>query len=109
MADEKPVEPQDRIKELGEKSTQILLFLSFAMVSIATLENVGAHASWQPRLDQAFKCWTIALIPTLLGIVPVKELNNAPRILKSLGVKWSVPLSKWYEWVRWLTNPLIFK
>ena len=101
MADEKPVEPIVRIKELGEKSTQLLLFLSFAMVSIATLESVGAHVSWQPKLDQAFRWWIVALIPALVGIVPVKELNKAPQILTSVGIKWSVPLSKWCEWVRW--------
>ena len=71
------------------------------MVSIATLESVGAHVSWQPKLDQAFRWWIVALIPALVGIVPVKELNKAPQILTSVGIKWSVPLSKWYEWVRW--------
>ena len=34
----------ERIQELGHKSSLLLLFLSFAMVSVATLENVNSEA-----------------------------------------------------------------
>jgi hypothetical protein len=64
----------ERITELSNKSTLILLFLSFAMVSAATLQNVpGLHDMAQP-LNKALYWWKIALIPTLLGVPPVKEL-----------------------------------
>jgi hypothetical protein len=39
-----------RIDELNGKATQILLFLSFAMISVATLENakeiMALHPTW---------------------------------------------------------------
>lgn len=63
----------ERIKELGDKSTQILLFLSFAMVSVAALESVDKLKALLPSLNCALYFWKWALIPTLLGVVPVKE------------------------------------
>jgi hypothetical protein len=64
----------DRIKELSDKSTLILLFLSFAMVSVATLETVSDLKGLVPTLNKALFWWKLALIPTLLGVPPVKEL-----------------------------------
>lgn len=75
-----PVDPEEithlshRIKELSDKSTQLLLFLSFAMVSVATLENVGDLKSLIPALNRALFWWKLALIPTLLGVPPIKEI-----------------------------------
>ena len=68
-----------RIDELNGKATQILLFLSFAMVSVATLENakeiMALHPTWLCLLDNSFFCWIIALIPTLVCILPVKGFH----------------------------------
>jgi len=65
-----------RIKELGDKATQLLLFLSFAMVSVATLKSSqGINASWYP-LDTAFFWWKLALLPTLFCVVPLKEISR---------------------------------
>ena len=65
-----------RIDELNGKATQILLFLSFAMISVATLENAREimilHPTWPHLLDRSFFFWKIALIPTLICILPVK-------------------------------------
>jgi hypothetical protein len=64
----------ERIKQLGEKSTQILLFISFAMVSVATLK-IADKALQSPALESAFFWWKIALFPTLLGVLPLKEFR----------------------------------
>lgn len=65
-----------RIDELNGKATQILLFLSFAMISVATLENakeiLAQRPGWQCLLNRSFLCWKIALVPTLICILPVK-------------------------------------
>ena len=64
-----------RIKELGHKSTLLLLFLSFTMVSVATLENVhDAKPEFVNALNKALFWWKLALIPTLLGVPPLKEV-----------------------------------
>jgi hypothetical protein len=68
-----------RIDELNGKATQILLFLSFAMISVATLENakeiMALHPTWPRLLDNSFFFWKIALIPTLICILPVKGFH----------------------------------
>ena len=53
-----------------------MLFLSFAMVSVATLESVTSEAMKPllPALSKALIWWKFALIPTLLGVPPVKEI-----------------------------------
>jgi len=66
---------EDRISELNGKFTQVLLFLSFAIVGLATLKTVqnlqpGEISSY----DATLNWWKIALIPTLIGVAPVKEL-----------------------------------
>lgn len=57
-----------RIKELGDKSTQVLVFLSFVLVIVAPL------ARDKPELRDAMRYWLWALCPVLLGIVPLKEV-----------------------------------
>lgn len=63
-----------RIKELGDKSTQILLFLSFAFVAVVTLKSDHTNSgSQQHALTIALRWWVIALLPIILGIAPLKE------------------------------------
>ena len=62
-----------RINELGSKSTQVLLFLSFAMVSVATLKTVKDAPT--AVLNSALWWWKCALIPILLSVVPLKEVR----------------------------------
>lgn len=73
----------ERIKQLGEKSTQLLIFLSFAMVSVATLKGIKDT----PALNEALLWWKVALFPILLSVLPLKE------------IRWEQAC--WYECIRW--------
>ncbi len=78
---------ESRIKELGDKSTQILIFLSFALVVVATLgssPNLGPGQ--KAAMGLAMRCWLKAVYPVLLAILPVKEFKEG-----SL---------RWYRFVR---------
>ena len=70
-------EPHDlatRINELGNKSTQLLLFLTFAILGAATLMTKDCAA--QERLVRAATWWwMLAVFPVLLGVLPVKDFN----------------------------------
>src|SRR5713226_4874670 len=77
-----------RIKELGDKSTQLLLFLSFSFVAVITLKSDHMLAERQQyALTIAMRFWVWALLPILLGILPVKDFS------------WETPL--WYNALRW--------
>jgi hypothetical protein len=91
MADEAD-ELSQRITELGSKSGLVLLFLSFAMVSAATLEAVKSVSI--PALEAALWWWKVALFPILFGILPMKE------------VCWK--LVTWYRCIRWLRLGLLW-
>ena len=69
-----------RIKELGDKSTQILIFLSFALVVVATLRsNPALGLEQKTALVAAMRWWMRAVWPVLLGIVPLKEFRENSR------------------------------
>jgi hypothetical protein len=66
-----------RIQELGDKSTQLLTFLSFSIVVVAamnssqTLGPIEKHAT-----RNAMWSFALALFPVILGIVPLKEFRE---------------------------------
>ena len=63
-----------RINELGNKSTQLLLFLTFAILGAVTLMTRGCTG--QERLVRAAMWWWMfAVFPVLLGVVPVKDFS----------------------------------
>jgi len=66
-------EISERINELGTKSTQILLFLSFAMASVATLKTMASAPT--VALNSALWWWKLALFPVLAAILPMKEIR----------------------------------
>lgn len=77
-----------RIKELGDKSSQTLLFLSFALVVVATLLDKSRFSSAQQNhLINAMRWWAGAIFPILVGILPVKEIRERNQL--------------WYDAVRW--------
>jgi hypothetical protein len=82
-----------RIQELGDKSSQTLLFLSFALVVVATLKG-KSDASRQVELKQAMYWWSWALFPVLAGILPIKEFGEGK--------------IAWYRVVRWYKVVLLW-
>jgi hypothetical protein len=63
-----------RINELGNKSTQLLLFLTFAVLGGVTL--MSRDCAGQERLVRAATWWwMLAVFPVLFGVLPVKDFN----------------------------------
>lgn len=68
---------EERIKELNEKGTQLLLFLSFALVAGVTLKVAAKDALTVQQahaLTCAVRLWVVAFFPILISVLPVKEL-----------------------------------
>jgi hypothetical protein len=86
---------EDRIEQLGSKASQLLLFLSFALVVAAILETqgnkLGPHQT--TFMTIAMRFWAGAIFPILIGILPAKEIkeNN----------------TRWYSFVRWSNFTLL--
>ena len=78
-----------RIKELGEKSTQVLTFLSFAIAAVVVLgySSQGDSVSKKVIQSRTLHLWVLAIFPVAAGVLPVKEFwRDSPR---------------WYRIVRW--------
>ena len=82
-----------RINELGNKSTQLLLFLSFAIVGAATLNSRELPVN-SALVRSAMSWWVIAVFPVLLGVAPVKDL------------RWKNP--EWYMVMAWAKCGLLW-
>lgn len=79
----------DRIKELNDKSTQILIFLSFAIIAAVALSSSLDHGSQkQIAVIQATRYWVEAIFPTAVVILPLKEFG------------WARP--GWYHFIHWI-------
>lgn len=88
----KPTEQDlsERINELGNKATQLLTFLSFAIVSAVLLETAQSPvlALYQRyAIRWAMRFWVMAIFPILINVFPVKDL------------KWGNV--RWYDRARW--------
>ena len=80
----------DRINELGDKATQLLTFLSFAIVAAVLLETAQTPvlAPYQTgAIKWAMRFWVMALFPILINVFPVKDF------------KWGN--ARWYDCARW--------
>jgi len=75
-----------RIRELGDKATQLLTFLSFAIVAAILLQPSLAGPCQKVAMKWAVRLWVIAIFPILINVLPVKEIG------------WEC--SRWYERVR---------
>jgi hypothetical protein len=63
-----------RIKDLGDKSTQTLIFLSFAFVAVVTLKSDHAIAEGPQRMLKYALLWWVGALPFILaGIIPVRD------------------------------------
>src|SRR4029077_12177763 len=82
-----------RIDELNQKCTQVLIFLSFAVVAVA-LSSQSSLLENADLLDKALMRWTLAMFPIVLGILPLKDFGED-------GLRW-------YSFVRWLKVVLLW-
>jgi hypothetical protein len=75
MSGENHTEVVRRLGELNEKATQLLLFLSFAMVAAILLETSPILAACQKiAVKWSLRFWAISLFPTLLIVLPIQEV-----------------------------------
>ena len=97
-SDERLRDLKSRIKELGEKSTQVLMFLTFAIAAVVVL---GYAAS--PSNDQVAQkivhsgtlpLWLLAIFPVAIGVLPIKEFRRDNL--------------RWYRTVRWFKFCLLW-
>lgn len=99
----------NRIKELGDKSTQILIFLSFAITAVVLLRDSRyLEPNQRDTLTYALWFWVGAIFPVLFGILPLKEF-----VEWLCGDKTRWPF--WYRKIRtfkfvllWLATALVF-
>lgn len=80
-------EQGERIKELNDKATQILIFLSFAMVAAVTLRSTLPPGCSQNLVTCAMRWWTGAIFPVILCVLPVKDILRDK--------------VRWYPRIRW--------
>ena len=82
---DKPHDLATRINELGNKSTQLLLFLTFAILGAVTL--MTRDCSGQERLVRAATWWwMLAVFPVLLGRAPSQGLQlEQPKVVPVPG------------------------
>jgi hypothetical protein len=87
---------EKRIKQLGDKASQLLLFLSFALVVAALLETQGDKlGSCQTAfVTTSMRFWVGAIFPILIAILPVKEIREN--------------CTRWYNSVRWFKFGLLW-
>jgi hypothetical protein len=94
-AHDKLSELSTRMKELSDKSTLILIFLSFGLTVCAAVGSYSSLVPAQARaLALAMHWWMCAVYPVILGIVPLKE------------IRWNNPT--WYAIVHWVKFSLVW-
>jgi hypothetical protein len=87
----------ERIRQLGDKSTQVLLFLSFVFVAVVTLKsNKTIAESQQHALTVAIRWWVGALLPILVGVFPVRDFFECAKNKVC-----------WYNLIRWFKVVLL--
>jgi hypothetical protein len=88
-------ELRKRIKELNNKGTQLLIFLGFGIAATVLLWSTDLlNAAQQDLLLGAMRWWVLAILPTVIGILPLKELRENNR--------------RWYGFLRWLKFVLLW-
>jgi hypothetical protein len=91
---EKITHIEQRLNELSNTSSQILIFLSFAIVAAVTFFSPGIDATRRSALSGALRWWTGAIFPTVMGIIPLKVIAND-----------NLP---WYTFILWLRYVLLW-
>lgn len=68
-----------RIRELGQKATQLLTFLSFALVAAILLESGPStllSSCQRVAVKWSLRFWVVSLFPILLSVLPIKEFRE---------------------------------
>jgi hypothetical protein len=65
-----------RLNELNNTASQILIFLSFAIVAAVTFLTPALDFSRRTAVHRALQWWIGAIFPTVIGILPMKEIKE---------------------------------
>ena len=65
-----------RLTELNNTASQILIFLSFAIVAGVTFLTPAMDLSRRTAVHLALRWWIGAIFPTVIGIIPLKEVRD---------------------------------
>jgi hypothetical protein len=65
-----------RLGELNNTASQILIFLSFAIVAAVTFLTPSLDFSRRAAVHWALRWWIGAIFPTVIGILPMKEIRE---------------------------------
>jgi hypothetical protein len=77
----------DRLRDLNLKATQLLVFLSFALVAAILLETSQTSvltACQKVAVKWSLRLWVFSLFPVLLIVLPIQEIieRNPARWIK---------------------------
>jgi hypothetical protein len=65
-----------RLGELNNTASQILIFLIFAIVAAVTFLTPSLDLSRRTAVHWALRWWIGAIFPTVIGILPMKEIRE---------------------------------
>jgi len=83
-----------RLGELNNTASQILIFLSFAIVAAVTFLGPNLDGSRRSAVHWALRWWIGAIFPTVIGILPLKEIKD-----RNL---------RWYQLLLWVRFVLMW-
>jgi hypothetical protein len=88
-------ELRKRIDELNHKGAQLLIFLSIGIAATVLLWSTDLLTTGQQDLLlRAMRWWILAILPAVIGILPLKEFRENSR--------------RWYGAVRYLKFVLVW-
>jgi hypothetical protein len=65
-----------RLGELNNTASQVLIFLSFAIVAAVTFLTVDPSPASKGAIHWALRWWIGAIFPIVIGILPLKEIRD---------------------------------
>jgi uncharacterized membrane protein len=88
-------ELRKRIEELNTTGTRVFIFLSFGVAAAVLLWSTDLlNVGQQDFLLRAMRWWVLAIVPTVIGILPLKEIRENNH--------------RWYGFVRFLKFALLW-
>lgn len=70
-------ELRKRIEELNTKGARVLIFLSFGIAATVLLWSADlVNVVQQDLLLRAMRWWVLAIVPTIIEILPLKEIRE---------------------------------